>query len=121
MDKQEQLIATLESCKEAVSEMNKRLDEVIDSVRNPQEARVLTLEEIPTWKDSVWVEEKNGALYVALIKRIFNDRKVIALFDCSQYYETSSCEYCDYNKLERFWTSKPTPEQQKAVEWDAAD
>lgn len=121
MDKQEQLIVALESYKEAVSEMSKRLNEIIDSVRNPQEARVLTLEEVLTWKDSVWVEEKNGSLYVALIKRIFNDRKVIALFDCSKYYEVSSCEYGDYNKLERFWTSKPTPEQQEAVKWDEVD
>lgn len=110
MDRQEMIRKTIEDVKEAVSE---KLDEVLELFK----PRVLTLEEVLNWKDAVWVEEKNGAVYVALIKRIWPDRKLIGVIDYSRYYTSSGCEFEDYGKLTRFWTAKPTPEQQEQTKW----
>ena len=118
MDRSKELITTIENCRKAMKESIGNLEGAINDVYNLLKPRVLTLEEVLEWKDSVWVEEKNGTVFLALIKRIFDDRKVIALFDCSEYYTTSSYEYDDYNKIQRFWTAKPTPEQQELTKWD---
>lgn len=118
MDRQKELITTIENCRKTIEDTNKALENAINNVYNLLKPRVLTLEEVLEWKDSVWVEEKNGAVYLALIKRIWEDRKVIGVLDCSHYYVTSGCEYADYGKLTRYWTAKPTPEQQENTKWD---
>lgn len=117
MDKSKELITTIENCRKTMAESIENLEGAINDVYNLLKPRVLTLEEALEWQDSVWVEEKNGKVFLALIKQIFKDRKVIALLDCSEYYTTSSCEYSDYGKIQRFWTAKPTTEQQKQTKW----
>lgn len=110
MDRQEMMLAAIE---EARAVVGGKLDEMLDLFM----PRVLTLEEVFAWKDSVWVEEKNGDVYVALIRRIFEDRELISVEDCSHYYVTSGCKYEDYGRLKRFWTMKPTREQQEETPW----
>lgn len=119
MDRSEKLIPTIEKIVEkAMEKVIENIEGVIDDIYNLLKPRVLTLEEALEWQDSVWVEEKNGKVFLALIKQIFKDRKVIALLDCSEYYTTSSCEFNDYGKIQRFWTAKPTPAQQELTKWD---
>lgn len=118
MDKQKELITTIENCRKTIEEATKTLQGAISDICDLLKPRVLALEEVLEWKDSIWAEEKNGALYPALIKRIFADRKVMELYDYSHNYGPTSCEFDDYNKLERFWTAKPTPLQQEITKWD---
>lgn len=110
MDRQEMILKTIEEAKAAV---NEKLDEALEKFM----PRVLSLEEVLDWKDSVWVEEKNGDTYIALIKRIWPDRKLIGVIDHSHYYVSSGCEYGDYGRLKRFWTARPTKEQQAQTKW----
>lgn len=110
MDRQEMILKAIEEAKAAV---NEKLDEALEKFM----PRVLSIEEVLNWKDCVWVEEKNGDTYVALIRRIFEDRRLIAVEDCSHYYVSSGCKYEDYGRLKRFWTARPTKEQQEQTKW----
>lgn len=109
-----EMIDYLVGCVQEMDEMLARLKDTVDELVRP---RVLTLDEVKEWKDAVWVEEKNGAVYVALIKRIWEDRKLIGVIDYSRYYTSSGCEFEDYGRLTRYWTRKPTKEQQEKTPW----
>ena len=100
-----------------VHEMDEILGRLADTAIDLVRPRVLTLDEVKEWKDAVWVEEKNGALYPALIKKVWEDRRVIGVIDCSEHYTTSSCEFDDYGRLDRYWTRKPTEELREETPW----
>lgn len=110
--------AMIKNCKDNITHISTNMVQKLDTILKLIEPHVLSLEEILEWEDSVWVEEKNGALYPALIKKVYEDRQVIAVYDLSRYYDVSSCEYQYYNKIKRFWTNKPTKEQQENTKWE---
>ena len=118
MEKWEQCKEVLESCRSEIEELGGQLVKIIDRIEEAVRPRVLTLDEALQWKDAVWVEEKNGDVFLALIKRIFLDRKVMSVTDWSHYYSDSSCEFSDYGRLIRYWTGKPTKEQQEETGWN---
>ncbi len=117
MDRQDLIVSTIENCKKAAEGMDDDVKKLVDDMLKQFMPRVLTLEEVLNWKDCVWVEEKNGDTYVALIKRIWPDRKLIGVIDHSHYYVSSGCEYADYGRLKRYWTARPTKEQQENTKW----
>lgn len=117
MEKWERCAEMIDHLTGCVQEMDEMLGMLKDTVKELTVPRVLTLEEVLKWEDSVWVEEKNGDVYLALINRIWEDRKLISVRDVSHYHTTSGCEYRHYGRLIRYWTAKPTPEQQAETEW----
>ncbi|MBR6707267.1 MAG: hypothetical protein IKI84_11410 [Clostridia bacterium] len=117
MEKCERCIEMLEYLCGCAAEMGEMLGRLKDTVKELTVPRVLTMDEVREWKDTVWVEEKNGDVYLALIKKIWEDRQVIGMIDYSHYYTSHGCEFEDYGKLTRYWTRKPTKEQQEETPW----
>lgn len=85
----------------------------IVSLLKEMQPRVLTYDEAVD-VDCVWYENIDGVLCPARIKPdASGNYKVYRLYECDCY----ECEDV-YGEGWRCWSSKPTEEQRKAVEWD---
>ena len=82
----------------------------------PDEPRVMTLEET-LGGDECWIEGRNGACGYGDALLTDNAERV----EFFRPHTISTLEFYAYGKDWRCWTARPTDEQRKAVEWDAAD
>ena len=103
-------IDSLRADLEAETRENLRLAEMV----KPMEARVMTLEEVKSCENAMWVDTCNGrGFYAFVLDRMKNG--ILEVSTRAAYLRLFSG---NYGVNWRCWTSRPTDEQREAVKWE---
>ena len=97
---------------------DKRLKTDALALLKAQEPRVMTLEEVQSCENAMWIELLGGKLsgkgfYAFVLDRMKNG--ILEISTRAAYLRYNSK---DYNAKWRCWTSRPTDEQMEAVKWE---
>lgn len=81
-----------------------------------QEPRVMTLEEMKAipYDADIWIETEYYVGKITIFAATINTK---GLRGVMVYGSHKTYDYEGYNKLWRYWTSRPTDEQRKATPW----
>ena len=86
-----------------------------------QQPRVMTFQEVQS-ADIVWIEQADVIIPAIKIYTYLDGSGTMSFaypyHDYHGLVNVVNIRPCDYGKISRCWTQKPTPEQREAVKWD---